>query len=168
MSFRGMAKFFAHTAMGKLTHKEESLDLLPGSIRKTYSITKIITTAAIMQLIERGLIFLHQPVSSILKPFDTPMHREITIFHLLTHTSGLRAGSRILCKPHQLPWFEWMIRERKKNDPATEWIQVILAGPVFEAQGKEWHYSTVGKVCSARRNQIFTYLHNALPSIYSE
>ena len=137
-------KVFAHTAMGKLTHKEESLDLLPGSIRKTYSITKIITAAAIMQLIERGLIYLHQPVSSLLKPFDTPMHREITIFHLLTHTSGLRADPGYYVEPHQLPWFEWMIRERKKNDPATDWIQVILAGPVLAAPGKEWHYSTVG------------------------
>ncbi|BBH21770.1 serine hydrolase [Paenibacillus baekrokdamisoli] len=137
-------KVFAHAAMGQLTHKEESLDLLPDSIRKTYSITKIMTASAIMQLIERGFIYLHQPVSSILKQFDTPMHRDITIFHLLTHTSGLRADPGYYFEPNPLPWFEWAYHERKKMDPTTDWIQIILAGPVMAAPGREWHYSTAG------------------------
>ncbi len=137
-------KVFAHTAMGKLTHKEDSPDLLPGSIRKTYSITKMFTAAAVMQLIERGLIYLHQPVSSLLKQFDTPMHRDITLFHLITHTSGLRADPGYYLEPHQLPWFEWAYRERKKIDPATDWIQLILTGPAMAAPGKEWHYSSAG------------------------
>ncbi|MCD9020801.1 serine hydrolase domain-containing protein [Cohnella silvisoli] len=135
-------KVFAHTSMGNLTHKEDSSDLLPGSIRKTYSITKIVTAVAIMQLIERGLIYLHQPVSSVLKQFDNPMHREITIFHLLTHTSGLRADPGSYLEPHHLPWFEWAYHERKKIDPSTDWIQLILTGPVMAPPGKEWHYST--------------------------
>ncbi|TFE29430.1 serine hydrolase domain-containing protein [Cohnella luojiensis] len=137
-------KVFAHTAMGKLTHNENSPDLLPGSIRKTYSITKMVTAVAIMQLCERGAIYLHQPISSLLKQFDTPMHRNITIFHLLTHTSGLRADPGYYFEPHQLPWFEWAYRERKKIDPASDWIQLLLTGPVMAEPGKEWHYSTAG------------------------
>ena len=38
-----------------------------------------------MQLIEEGKIHLHQPVAEIISEFDNNTHREITIFHILTH-----------------------------------------------------------------------------------
>jgi len=161
-------KRFAHTAMGKLTYKEDSTELLPSSIRKTYSITKLFTAAAIMQLIERGLIYLNQPVSSLLKQFDTAMHRDITIFHLLTHTSGLRADPGFYLEPHQLPWFEWAYHERKKIDPATDWIQIILSGTVMAKPGAEWHYSTAGYailgeiIRHVTQTPYHLYIHNEI------
>ncbi|MBB6669564.1 serine hydrolase domain-containing protein [Cohnella nanjingensis] len=137
-------RIFAHSAMGKRSYREDGPDLLPDTIRKTYSITKMVTAAAILQLIDRGQIYLNQPVSTILPPFDTPMHRDITLFHLLTHTSGMRPDPGFREEPHQLPWFEWGIRERRRIDPSTDWIRIAMSGPLTAETGKEWQYSTVG------------------------
>ncbi len=74
------------------------------SVFRIASMTKAITGAAIMQLIEQGRIGLEQPAGEIadylrdppvLEGFDAegkpklrPAHAPITIRHLLTHTSG--------------------------------------------------------------------------------
>lgn len=51
------------------------------------SITKMITASAIMLLQERGLLHVNDPISKYVP--DYPRGNEITIHHLLTHTSGL-------------------------------------------------------------------------------
>lgn len=135
-------KVFAHRTMGKLRPAEESSDLKPDSIRKVYSITKAVTAVAIHQLIDRGQLFLTQQVSSILHEFDTDKHRSITIFHLLTHTSGLRGDPGFYTEPNSLPWFEWAVRELKKKGSEIGWVKAILSGPLQNMPGKEWIYST--------------------------
>lgn len=55
------------------------------------SMTKPVTAAAVLVLIDRGLVQLHDPVSKYLPGFHPD---KITLFHLLTHSSGL--GSREL------------------------------------------------------------------------
>lgn len=55
------------------------------------SLTKIFaTTYAVMALHSDGLIQLDDPVADYIFEFAKPTHSEITIRHLLTHTSGLR------------------------------------------------------------------------------
>lgn len=51
------------------------------------------TTPAIMKLIEDGKLRLYDPVSLFLDEFKTDEKKEIRIFHLLTHTSGLPSYS---------------------------------------------------------------------------
>ncbi|MCM3634478.1 serine hydrolase domain-containing protein [Paenibacillus camelliae] len=133
---------FARSAMGKLRYASDSQDLLPQSIRKVYSITKAFTAVAIGQLIDRGLLYLHQSASSILPEMDNDKHRQITIFHLLTHTSGLNGDPGFYNEPYGLPWFEWTAEEIRKQDPSINWKKVILAGPLQRMPGKEWIYST--------------------------
>jgi hypothetical protein len=63
----------------------------PSTPRTSYcvgSVTKAFTAAAIMQLVERGLISLDDSVS---KYSDAVRDPEIKIHHLLTHTSGIPA-----------------------------------------------------------------------------
>jgi CubicO group peptidase (beta-lactamase class C family) len=52
------------------------------------SVTKAFTAAAIMQLVERGLVSLEDPVSRYVDVIKSP---EVEISHLLTHTSGIPA-----------------------------------------------------------------------------
>ena len=53
------------------------------------SLTKVVsTTSMIMKLIEEGKLTLDTKISTILSCFK---HKKITIFHLLTHSSGLQA-----------------------------------------------------------------------------
>jgi CubicO group peptidase (beta-lactamase class C family) len=57
------------------------------------SLTKVIaTTTAVMQLIEQGKLELDAPASRWLPEFVGKGKEAITVRHLLTHTSGLRAG----------------------------------------------------------------------------
>lgn len=55
----------------------------------TASITKLFTAIATLQLIDRGLLTFDTPVVERLHLEDTPLSEEITVFHLLTHTSGI-------------------------------------------------------------------------------
>ncbi len=56
------------------------------------SLTKVVaTTPALMLLVERGLVVLDSPVVRYIPEFNSPGTSGITVRHLLTHTSGLRA-----------------------------------------------------------------------------
>ncbi len=56
------------------------------------SLTKVIaTTTALMLLVERGRVDLSAPVARYVPEFHGPGTAAVTVRHLLTHTSGLRA-----------------------------------------------------------------------------
>lgn len=56
------------------------------------SLTKVVaTTPALMLLVEQGVVALDTPVVRYLHEFNSPGTSGITVRHLLTHTSGLRA-----------------------------------------------------------------------------
>lgn len=79
----------------------------PDSIFRIYSMTKTVTTVAVMMLVEEGRITLEDPISRYLPGFDQPQvmtggtadapqlrpaEHPITIHALLTHTAGYPAG----------------------------------------------------------------------------
>ena len=54
------------------------------------SITKQFTAAAIMQLVEKGLVDLNGPINNYLPhKYRSPKWNSVTIHHLLSHTSGI-------------------------------------------------------------------------------
>lgn len=139
----------ANCAIGSLTYHDGSPGLQPDSIRKVYSITKAFTAVAIAKLAEEGKLFYQQPVNTLIPEFDTEKHRDITIWHLLTHTSGLMADPGCQTEPYQLPWYEWWIHEKKEHSkdgrlPDGEWIRTILSGRMWCKPGEQWNYCTAG------------------------
>lgn len=77
----------------------------PDSLYRVYSMTKPITGAAFMTLVEKGILRLDQPISDILPEFKDqrvmvdgklentrPVKAPILMRHLVTHTSGLNYG----------------------------------------------------------------------------
>lgn len=80
------------------------------TIYRIYSMTKPIVSCAVMMLVERGLLFIDQPVWTLLgeswradnmRVYVSGARRDmkleecksnITVYHLLTHTSGLTYG----------------------------------------------------------------------------
>ncbi len=139
----------ANSALGSLTYHDDSPDLRPDSIRKIYSITKAFTAVAIAKLVEEGKLFYQQSVSTLIPEFDTAQHREITIWHLLTHTSGLMADPGCQTEPYQLPWYEWWIHEKKEQSKSGhledgEWARTILSGRMWCKPGEQWNYCTAG------------------------
>ena len=132
-------KIFAHQAIGKLRFepgKEQEI-CQPDSIKRIASISKVFTATAIMQLIEEGAIWLAQSVSTIIPEFNTDMHRGITIWNLLTHTSGLPADGGYFTEPYPIDRFAFMFAE--------DWLKKgVLSGPLQNKPGAEWNYCSIG------------------------
>ena len=85
-----------------MADREEKKPMTTDAIFRIASMTKPITSVAVMMLCEQGKLGLDDPVSKYIPEFKNPKvlvsvdplvtepaRREITIRHLLTHTSGL-------------------------------------------------------------------------------
>ena len=79
--------------MGSVGNKELYPSIIPNSIDTIYdmaSLTKVVcTTTCLMQLVEKGLLRIFDPVS---RYFDKFKFTNITVWNLMTHTSGLPEG----------------------------------------------------------------------------
>ena len=65
--------------------------MTPDTVFDAASLTKVVaTTTSVMQLVEEGRLRLVDPVSRYVPGFERYGKRDITVRHLLTHTSGLR------------------------------------------------------------------------------
>lgn len=126
-------------SFGSIRESVDSSAFTCKSIRRIASITKLFTATAIMQLIEKGMLNLSTPVKDILAEFDTAEHRLITVFHLLTHTSG------VLTDPGNFgETYSFDLREILDRSPL--WITEILRGPLTSKPGTKWEYCSSGFV----------------------
>lgn len=129
-------EILAHQVSGKHTWKEDSPAIKPDAIKRMASITKVFTATAVMKLVEDGKLWLEQPVKDLIPEFNTKAHEKITLWHLLTHTSGLPADGGYFCEPYPIDWYMMINHE--------EWIKRLLSGPLQTKPGVEWNYSTLG------------------------
>jgi CubicO group peptidase (beta-lactamase class C family) len=115
--------------------------------------TKPFTGIAIMQLRDRGLIKLSDPVTKYL-PELRRIHNafgsmdEITIEHLLTHSGGFRGGT-------------WPWRNNKPWEPfePTEWSQLVAMFPFTEVlfkPGSKYSYSNPGIIYLGRIIEVIS------------
>lgn len=84
---KGDATLF-HEAYGE-AHKGFKIKNTITTKFDTASITKLFTAVGILQLIDKDLISFEDKVLDILDIKDTTISREVNIYHLLTHTSGI-------------------------------------------------------------------------------
>ena len=79
-------------AYGHLSLRPERVTMPIDAVFDLASLTKpIVTTTAVMQLVERGALSLDTPIAEHLPAFATPEKQAITVRQLLSHTSGLPA-----------------------------------------------------------------------------
>jgi CubicO group peptidase (beta-lactamase class C family) len=55
----------------------------------TMSVAKQFTNVLALSLVERGMLRLHAPIGELLPQFRSMGKEKVTLFHLLTHTSGI-------------------------------------------------------------------------------
>lgn len=90
--YKGKVVF--HKAFGTMTYAPDSAPADTTTIYDLASLTKAVaTTSMVMQLVERDSLALHAPVATYLPDFGQNGKQQVTIEHLLRHTSGLRAHS---------------------------------------------------------------------------
>jgi len=117
---------------GRLTWSPRSLPADPDStLWDLASLTKVVaTTTALMLLVERGRVELDAPAARYLPEFNGAGTRAITVRHLLTHTSGLRAT---------LPLY------REARDSA-EALRMVLASTPLVPPGTRMVYSDLNAI----------------------
>lgn len=149
---------FADGAFGQLRYDEPASLLRKDSIRRIASVTKLFTAAAIFQLVERGKLFLRQPVMEWIEEFKHPMYERVTIFHLLTHTSGLQADPFYFSEPYPMGWWDIQFAfepetegpfavtdsDKLEKQRRSSWIRALLSGKPLAAPGEKWMYSSSG------------------------
>ena len=109
-----------------LANIEKRIPITPETKFRIGSITKQFTAAAILKLQDAGLVELMDPLSKFIP--DYPRGSEVTIYHLLTHTSGIHSYTE---KPDFLKTVsteakpESLIASFKNDkfdfDPGTQW-----------------------------------------------
>ena len=128
------------------------------SLFRIYSMTKPITSVAVMMLYEEGRFALDDPVGKFipelanLKVYDgmgergmrlVDQQQPVTIRHLLTHTSGLSYGF------HQDSPVEEMYRRANITDPDSalqEMAEKLGKLPLVNQPGAKWRYSNATDV----------------------
>jgi CubicO group peptidase (beta-lactamase class C family) len=124
------------TAQG-LADRESARAMTPDTIFRLSSLTKPIVAATVLALVDAGKLRLDDAVTRYLPAFRprladgaTP---EITIHHLLTHTSGLSSASILSTAEQAAGVNRWRL--------GTEDILARLAGlPLLFAPGSGWSY----------------------------
>ncbi len=130
----------------------------PDSIFRIYSLTKPITSVALLMLVEEGHLTLEDPISAYIPELrDMKVYssaadaeaslveaeRDITIWHLLTHTSGLCYGSETIDEPIEDMYREAKIQSEIKTLQMSlaEMIGKLASLPLATQPGVTWRYS---------------------------
>ena len=99
-----------------------------------YSMSKTITAAAILQLVEQGKISLHDPITKYLT--SIPYGKEVTIRHLLSQTSGI-------ANPIPLRWVH-LVEEHPQFDEQTALQQTVKENAELDfVPGEKYAYSNI-------------------------
>jgi len=99
------------------------------------SLTKVVaTTPALMLLVEQGKVVLDAPVVRYLPDFNGPGTSGITVRHLLTHTSGLRATLPLREAPDSAAALRMVLTTVPISQPGTRMVysdlNAILLGEI--------------------------------------
>jgi methyl acetate hydrolase len=164
---------FGKRDLSKDDAKENAMT--PDSVFWIASMTKAITAAAAMQLVEQGKLSLDEPVGKVLPALTTPQVLEgfdangmpklrpakkpITLRHLMTHTAGFAYGM----------WNGDMVQylEKTGTPSVTTCKNDALKTPLMTDPGTRWEYGIsidfVGKaVEAASGKRLDAYLRDHL------
>ncbi len=143
----------AHEAMAGLQDRETGRPVDRDTIFHWASITKTFTGVAIMQLRDRGLFSLDDPVvkyvpelGEIHNPFGDVS--QVTIRHLMSHSGGFRAGT-----------WPWGGDQPWHPFEPTRWSQLVAMMPYTELQfrpGTRYSYSNPGVIFLGRIIERFS------------
>jgi len=137
---------------------ESKTPMSPDSIFRIYSMTKPITSVAVMMLFEEGRFLLNDPVSTYLPDFEdlevsvenvdettgekisttVPANREVTIRDLLRHTSGLTYG---FWGPSAVDKMYLDLGVLSKDKTIQDTVAKLGEIPLKHQPGTVWEYS---------------------------
>lgn len=114
---------------------ENSVPMTAETVYRIGSLTKQFTAAAVMQLVEAGLIDLDDPLTQYLPNYPTQGH-EVSIRHLLTHTSGIKSYTSL----GDVFWLKAGLLDLTH----TEMLELFQDEPFDFAPGEAYRYNNSG------------------------
>jgi len=138
-----------------VTNLDNPQPITPDTVFALASISKTVTTTAIMRLVEQGKIDLAAPVRRYLPDFkvqDEAATRDVAIWHLLTHTPG---------------WEGQLTPEDRGTDTLAHFVETMKDLPQLAAPGEVWSYNNAGFTVAGRVIEAVTgqSIHDALRSL---
>ena len=124
---------------GRLTYAADAPAVTDSTLFDLASLTKVVgTTTAIMKLVDAGRLDLDVPIGHYLLSWPAEGHAaEITLRHLLTHTSGLPAGANLWTTAGREAKISRIAAMRLAAPPGTQTIYsdlgMIVTGAVVES-----------------------------------
>lgn len=149
----------AHLKGYGLADAEGRIPMTPDAIFRIASMTKAVTSVAVMMLVEEGRLSLYDPVSRYIPAFGSATvavaeedadaaargykvveaKRPITIRDLLTHTSGINYGTGIVeAEYRQAGLYYWYFAD--KDEPIGVSIERLAGLPFVAQPGERWIY----------------------------
>ncbi len=132
------------------------------SIFRLYSQTKPVTAAAVMLLMQRGIIDLADPVCKYLPGFEhqqvigkdkmVPAIRDVTLYDLLSMTAGLSYPGEDSAGQYAAKVFDDNQRAMDRGEPGLDTVAFANAlgmQPLAFQPGQEFRYSTCADVLGA-------------------
>ncbi|MVU82571.1 serine hydrolase [Nocardia sp. ET3-3] len=164
-----------------LAHAGGTTAMAEDSLFRWASITKPVTAAAVLMLVEDGVLGLHDPIAPWLPelahpmvvrrpggPIDevVPAHRPITVFDLLSSQAGYGWASDF-----SLPAVQALFpvqrdgREVQSYPGMDEWLAELAAVPMLAQPGTAWLYDT----CSVLQGALIVRATGrSLPDVLAE
>ena len=151
----------AHVSSCGQRDMEAGLPVTVDTLWRIYSMTKPLTSAAVMMLYEEGALALTDPVSAFipsfayvrvyaggsdLRPLTVPATEPVRIWHLLTHTAGLTYGF------HRVDPVDALYRSAGFEVGTPRGVDLAQACdtwagiPLLFQPGTEWNYSVATDV----------------------
>lgn len=109
-----------------LANVEHQVPAKRETVYQTGSVGKQFTAMAVMLLVEEGKLQLDDPVGRHLKAAP-PAWKDVTVRHLLTHTSGIRDATATL--------------DLRRDYTEDELLKKLAAAPLDFEPGTKWRYS---------------------------
>ena len=148
---------------GKVVYLKSFGTFRDDSIVRIYSMTKPITVAAALILVDEGRLALDDPVSKYIPSFaKLTLHGSdepppvMTVRHLMQHTSGLTYGIFGNTPVDRLYREKGIVG---KDAPLEDMVDRLSSIPLLYAPGSRWHYSVstdvLGRVIEVASEQPF-------------
>ena len=151
----------AHFGMYGNKDSEAGTPITDDTIYRIYSMTKPVTSIALMMLVEQGLLQLTDPVSkfiksfgetrvwntgTVLKPLTNALTEPIRVWHLLTHTAGMTYGflyTDVVDDMYRRAGFDSGVGYKDSLEVVCDKYAAL---PLLFQPGSSWNYSVATDV----------------------
>jgi alcohol dehydrogenase (cytochrome c) len=127
-----------------VTSLEDGLPVTADTIFPLASISKTVTSTAVMRLVEQGKIDLRAPVRTYLPDFrvqDAAASRDVTVGHLLTHTSG---------------WEGQLSAIDRGDETLARFVDGLSSNMQLAPPGAAWSYNNAAFAVAGRIVEVVT------------